>query len=54
MLGETEDESIYFLPLGIRAAKRDDEVSVWDPELAENEQRDTVVVPLQRSCHLKL
>lgn len=54
MLGERKDESIYFLRLGIRAVKSDEEMSPWDPELAEDEQRDTVVVCLQRSCHLKL
>lgn len=54
MLGEREDESTYFLPLGIRAMKRDDEMSTWDPELAEDEEKDTLVVSLQRSCHLKL
>lgn len=40
MLGERKDESIYFLPLGIRAVRRVEEMS----ELAEDEQRDTVVV----------
>lgn len=40
MLGERKDESIYFLPLGIRAVRRVEEMS----ELAEDEQRDAVVV----------
>lgn len=44
MLGERKDESIYFLPLGTRAVKRVEEMSVWDLELAEDEQRDAVVV----------
>lgn len=54
MLGERQDESVYFLPLGIRAVKRAEEMSAWDPELAGDEHRDTVVVSLQRSCHLGL
>ena len=52
-LGERKNKSIYFLPLGIRVVKRDEEMSTWDPELAKDEQRDTVV-SLQWSCHLKL
>ena len=54
MLGEREDESLCFLPLGTRAVKRDEEMSVWDPELPVDEQRDTAVVSLRRSCHLTL
>ena len=54
MLGEREDESLCFLPLGTRAVKRDEEMSVRDPELPVDEQRDTAVVSLRRSCHLTL
>lgn len=54
MLVERKDKSIYFLPPGIRAVKRDEEMLTGDPELAEDKQRDTVPLSLQRSCHLML
>lgn len=54
MQGERKNKSLYFLPLGIRAMKRDEGMSTGDPELAEDEQRGTAVLCLQRSCHLTL
>lgn len=46
MLEERKDGRVYFLPFGIRAVKRDEEMSEWDADLAGDEHRDSAAVSL--------